>query len=263
MSSKTATTIDPASRLGRVQAYWNERIHDLEMTSHEPGTPEFFADLDEYRFDKLRYLPKLVDFSGYQGKRLLEVGCGIGTDLVRFAKGGAHAVGVDFSGTALDLAQRNADCSEVSVELHLANGEDLAFADGSFDVVYGHGVLQYTAAPEKMVAECRRVLVPDGQAIFMVYNRISWLNVLSKLMKVPLEHEDAPVLQKFSIAEFRGLLSGFASTRIVPERFPVRSRLHGGWKGFVYNNLFVGPFQLLPRRLVQPLGWHLMAFCQR
>ena len=109
MPSETATTFDPASQLGRVQKYWNARIHDLEMTSHEPGTREFFADLDEYRFDKLRYLPKLVDFSSYQGRRLLEVGCGIGTDLVRFAKGGAHTVGVDFSTTALDLAQKNTD----------------------------------------------------------------------------------------------------------------------------------------------------------
>ena len=97
----------------------------------------------------------------------------------------------------------------------------------------------------------------------MVYNRISWLNALSKLMKVPLEHEDAPVLRKFSIGEFRQLLSDFPGVRIVPERFPVRSRLHGGLKGFVYNNLFVGPFQLLPRPLVRPLGWHLMAFCRR
>jgi ubiquinone/menaquinone biosynthesis C-methylase UbiE len=233
------------------------------MTSHEPGTPEFFQDLDEYRFDKLRYLPKLVDFSSYRGKDLLEVGCGIGTDLVRFATGGARAVGVDFSTTALALARKNANCSGVAVELHLANGEDLPLEDGSFEVVYAHGVLQYTTDPHRMVAECRRVLVPGGEAIFMVYNRISWLNALSKLMKVPLEHEDAPVLRKFSIREFRELLSDFASVRIVPERFPVRSRLHGGWKGFAYNNLFVGLFQLLPRPLVRRFGWHLMAFCTR
>ena len=263
MPSETATKFDPASQLGRVQKYWNERIHDLEMTSHEPGTCEFFRDLDEYRFDKLRYLPRLVDFSGYRGKRLLEVGCGIGTDLVRFAAGGAHAVGVDFSATALELARKNAECASVPVALHLANGEDLPFEEASFDVVYAHGVLQYTAEPRRMVAECRRVLVPGGQAIFMVYNRLSWLNALSKVMKVPLEHEDAPVLRKFSIGEFRALLGKFASIRIVPERFPVRSRLHGGWKGFAYNNLFVGPFNLVPRPFVRRLGWHLMAFCTR
>ena len=58
---------------------------------------------------------------------------------------------------------------------------------------------------------------------------------MSKVMKVALEHEDAPVLKKYSIAEFRALLKPFAETRIVPERFPVKSRLHKGWKGVAFN----------------------------
>ena len=107
------------------------------------------------------------------------------------------------------------------------------------------------------------MLVPGGQAIFMVYNRISWLNGLSKVMKVALEHEDAPVLRKYTIGEFTALLAPFAATRIVPERFPVKSRLHGGWKGVAFNTLFVGTFNALPRALVRPLGWHLMAFCRK
>jgi hypothetical protein len=105
------------------------------------------------------------------------------------------------------------------------------------------------------------VLKPGGQAIFQVYNRVSWLNVLSKVMKVGLEHDDAPVLKKFSIAEFRRLLTGFQDVRIVPERFPVKSRLHGGWKGALYNGVFVGTFNALPKSVVQRYGWHLLAFC--
>ena len=107
------------------------------------------------------------------------------------------------------------------------------------------------------------MLKPGGEAIFQVYNRISWLNALSKLMKVGLEHDDAPVLLKFSIGEFRRLLAGFREVRIVPERFPVKSRLHGGWKGAVYNGLFVGTFNALPRPLVRRFGWHLLAFCRK
>ncbi len=246
-----------------IRRYWNERIHDLEMTTHPVGTREFFADLDDYRFDKLRYLPVLVDFGGFRGQRLLEVGCGIGTDLARFAGGGAVVTGVDLSQTAIDLATKNFTGLGLPGDLRVGDGEALPFPDASFDVVYGHGVLQYAARPERIIAELHRVLAPGGRGIFMVYNRISWLNALSKVMKVPLEHEDAPVLVKYSIAEFRALLAPFADTRIVPERFPVKSRLHGGWKGLAFNGLFVGTFNALPRAWVRPLGWHLMAFCRK
>ena len=250
--------------INEIQAYWNHRIHDLEMTDEPVGTRGFFDDLDDYRYDKLRYLPQLVDFSAYQGQRLLEVGCGIGTDLVRFATGGARVTGVDLAQTAIDLADKNFALHGLTAEeLRVANGEALPYPDATFDVVYGHGVVQYTADAAQLIRECHRVLKPGGTGIFMVYNRVSWLNALSQVMKVPLEHEDAPVLVKYSIAEFRSLLAPFAEVRIVPERFPVKSRLHGGWKGVAFNTLFVGAFNALPRGLVRPLGWHLMAFCRK
>jgi len=254
--------LEPGSLLSRIRDYWNAHIHDLEMTRHPPGSPEFFADLDAYRFDKLRYLPRLVDFDGYRGRRLLEVGCGIGTDLVRFARGGAQVTGVDLSRTAIALARRNLELAGLSGRLQVANGERLPFENQSFDLVYAHGVLQYTADPPALVRECRRVLAAGGEAIFMVYNRFSWLSAMSKLMQVGLEHQDAPVLRTYSIGELRRLLGGFGEVRIVPERFPVVSRLHRGWKAALYNRLFVPAFELLPRALVRPLGWHLMAFCR-
>src|SRR4029079_7466595 len=135
--------------------------------------------------------------------------------------------------------------------------------DASFDVVYGHGVLQYTADASRVVHECHRVLRPGGQAIFMVYNRVSWLNAMSKLTKVALEHEDAPVLKKYSIKEFRQLLGVFAHVQIVPERFPVKSRLHHGWKGVLFNTLFVGGFNALPRALVRGFRRALLAFFRK
>jgi SAM-dependent methyltransferase len=247
-----------------IARYWNERIHDLEMTEHPVGSREFFDDLDEYRFDKLHYLPRLVDFSSYRGRALLEVGCGIGTDLVRFARGGALVTGVDLSATAIELARTNFALHGLTPQaLRVANGEALPYEDDRFDVVYGHGVVQYTADAPRLIRECHRVLKPGGEAIFMVYNRVSWLNALSKVMKVALEHEDAPVLKKYSIGEFRSLLSPFHDVRIVPERFPVKSRLHKGWKGVAFNTVFVGTFNALPRAWVRPLGWHLMAFCRK
>lgn len=247
----------------RVRAYWNERIHDLDMTRAAVGTRAFFDELDEYRFDKLAYLPRVVDFGGYRGRRLLEIGCGTGTDLVRFARGGADVLGVDLSDTAARLARQNLSVHGCAGRVFVADGGELPFRDRSIHTVYAHGVLQYAANPRAIVEEALRVLEPGGDAIFMVYNRLSWLHAMSRVMRVPLEHADAPGLRLYTIDEYRALLDGFTECAIVPERFPVPSRLHRGWKGALYNGVFVGAFNMLPRRLVGRFGWHLMAFCRR
>jgi SAM-dependent methyltransferase len=246
-----------------VRDYWNRHIHDLEITTQPVGSRGFFADLDQYHFEKLHHLLRLVAFDGYRGRSVLEVGCGAGVDLARFAKGGAEVTGVDLAASAIDLARANFEQQGLKGLLQVADGECMPFPDNSFDLIYAHGVVQYTANPQRLVEECRRVLKPGGEAVFQVYNRISWLNALGKMMKVGLEHDDAPVLRKFSIGEFRRLVSGFKEVGIVPERFPVRSRLHGGWKGAVYNGLFVGSFNALPKALVRRFGWHLLAFCRK
>jgi SAM-dependent methyltransferase len=246
-----------------VRDYWNRHIHDLEITRHPVGSPGFFADLEQYHFEKLHHLPRLVQFDGYRGRKVLEVGCGAGTDLVRFARGGAEVAGVDIAPSAIELARANFAQQRLAADLRVADAEQLPFGDSTFDLVYAHGVLQYTSNPAALAAECHRVLKPGGEAIFQAYNRVSWLNALSKLMKVPLEHEDAPVLEKYSASELRALLRDFRDVRIVYERFPVKSRLHGGWKGLMFNTFFVGTFNALPRGLVRRFGWHLLAFCRK
>lgn len=245
-------------RVKAIAEYWNRHIHDLEIATHPVGSAGFFAELDTYRYEKLDYLPRIVEFPSFRGLRLLEIGCGVGTDLVRFIQAGAHATGIDLATVSIALAQQNLIHQGLAANLCTMDGEELGFADNTFDAVYAHGVLQYTADPEKMVQEIYRVLAPGGKAVLMVYNRYSWLNLLSKVSNVGLEHEDAPVLRKFSIGEFRRLLKPFCRSTIIPERFPVHTRLHHGWKAALYNQLFVSTFERIPRSWVRLLGWHLI-----
>lgn len=242
-----------------IRTYWNEHIHDLKIARHPVGTREFFDEIDAYRFEKLEYLPRVIGYSSYAGKRLLEVGCGIGIDLVRFAKNGAIVTGIDLADEAIELAKKNFELHSVSGDLRTMNGENLRFSEESFDVVFVHGVLQYTHDPIRMTREIQRVLKPGGEAILMVYNRYSWLNVLSLLFGVKLEYTDAPAFKKYSIAEFRSILGGFSRVGIIPERFPVRTRLHTGLMAAMYNRFFVDAFNLIPKAIVRPFGWHLIA----
>ena len=252
--------VDNRKLIEWVADYWDEHIHDLAITTYPMGTREFFQELEAYRYDKLNYLPRLVDFSAYKGRDLLEVGCGIGIDLLRFACGGANVTGIDLSKTAIDLACKNFEQSEQNADLRVMNGECMQFIDNTFDVVYAHGVLQYTADTAKMIAEIYRVLKPGGEALMMVYNKHSWLNLMRNVTNVPLEHEDAPVLKKFSVRELKQLLHPFQDYRIIPERFPVKTKLHSGWKAHLFNSVFVRVFNLMPKRWISPFGWHLMAF---
>ena len=245
-----------------IRAYWDTHIHDLEITRHPPGSAGFFADLEHYHFEKLHHLPKLIPFERYRGRRVLEVGCGAGTDLIRFARNGALATGVDLASSSIALASKNFAIERLRADLLVADGESLPLRDKTFDFVYAHGVVQYTSDDRALVSECRRVLKAGGLAVFQVYNRVSWLNALSQVTKVDLEHVDAPMLKKYSIPEFRDLLKDFSRVRIVPERFPVKTRLHGGLKGTLYNTVFVGLFNAMPRWLTRRFGWHLLAFCE-
>ncbi len=246
-----------------ITAYWDEHIHDLAVATQPIGSPGFFQQLANYRYDKLNYLPELVHFSSYQGRSLLEVGCGMGIDLVQFARAGATVTGIDLSSRAINLARLNMSQNGLRADLRVMNGELMQFPDKSFDVVYAHGVLQYTAHAEKMVTEIHRVLKPGGEAILMVYNRNSWLNLLRNVTRVSLEHEDAPVLKKYSLRELNHLLKLFNNYRIIYERFPVKTKLHSGWKAHIFNEVFVSVFNTMPRLLVNRLGWHFMIFAYK
>lgn len=250
---------DNAALLERIRRYWEENIHDSRIAKHPAGSKAFFDELEEYHFEKLSYLPRIVSFASFRGKRVLEVGCGIGVDLVRFARQGAIVTGIDLSRTAIDLARKNFALRGLAGDLRVMNGEAMEFEGESFDAVYAHGVIQYTADPARMISEIHRVLRPGGQAILTVYNKYSWLNLLSKIAGVGLEHQDAPAFKKYSAREFRKMLDGFSQVEITIERFPVRTRLHGGLKGALYNRVFVSAFNAMPRSLVRRFGWHIAA----
>ena len=144
--------------LTAIAVYWDEHIHDLEIATEPVGSAAFFAQLDAYRFDKLRYLPKVVNFPAYKDKQLLEIGCGVGLDLARFAKAGATVTGIDLAKTSIDLAKTNVQQQNLSADLYVMNGEAMPFEDNAYDVVYAHGVLQYTAdAPPDDSGDSSRV----------------------------------------------------------------------------------------------------------
>jgi SAM-dependent methyltransferase len=262
-ATANGTETSAAALEGRVREYWNQHVHDANVSTSPPGTDRFFAELEAYRADKLSYLLTAVDFAAYAGQRVLEIGCGIGLDLVRLARAGALPVGVDVSETAVRLAAGRESGVGSAPAVRVADGATLPFPDESLDVVYSHGGLPYVADSNAVIRESHRVLRRGGEAIFMAYHQRSWLNAMRQLGRVRLAHSDAPVLRIESLAAFRESLAGFELCTIVPERFPVPTRIHGGWKAATFNQLVIPLWRLVPRSFVKPFGWHLLAYCRK
>ena len=256
---------DPMSRSCQIKntdlirEYWTKNLHDAEITHHPVGTMEFFKDLEQYHYEKLEYLRRIIDFKAYREKKLLEIGCGLGIDLVQFAKGGAMVTGVDLADNVIGLAKKNLELHGVNGELLVMDGEDLSFNDNSFDAVFTHGVLAYTSNAELMIREIHRVLKPGCEAILMMYHRNSWLFFIAELLGIRLGREDAPVFKTYSIDEFQRMLKDFSQSEIVTARFPVKTRVHKGPKAVIYNRLFVPFFSVIPEGMVRRFGAHLIA----
>jgi ubiquinone/menaquinone biosynthesis C-methylase UbiE len=171
-SSQTGDT--NAELKERVRAFWQAHPCGTKFSDAEVGTREFFERIEAHRYAKEWHIPEAADFAGARGLRVLEIGCGLGTDGVQFAKAGADYTGVDLTDAAIELARKRFELSGLRGELRVSDAENLDFADESFDLVYSHGVLHHTPDIARAVREIHRVLKPEGRAMVMLYHRDSY-----------------------------------------------------------------------------------------
>jgi ubiquinone/menaquinone biosynthesis C-methylase UbiE len=158
----------------RVRDFWQAHPCGAKFASAEVGSQEFFDLIESFRYEKEWHIPEAAGFAATRGKRVLEIGCGLGTDGVQFAKAGAEYTGVDLTRAAVDLARRNFELRGLTGNFQTADAEHLEFPADSFDLVYSHGVLHHTPDTPRASREVHRVLKPGGRAVVMLYHRDSY-----------------------------------------------------------------------------------------
>lgn len=164
----------------RVRDWWNARPCGSPVSRAEIGSRAFFGEVERHRYAQEPYIPEVVHFERWRGTQVLEIGCGLGTDLLRFARAGAHVTGVDLTPRAVELTTRRLQLEGYSGRIQTGDAESLDFADETFDLVYSHGVLHHTPDTQRAFDEVHRVLKPGGMAIVMLYHKHSynyWVNI--------------------------------------------------------------------------------------
>lgn len=159
--------------MGR-QDFWTEYQPGFRASEAPVGTPAFFAEVESRRYELEPHIAELVDFERWAGTDVLEAGCGIATDGIRFVRANARYTGIDFSPTALALARRRLDLEGGAARFVHGSVDRLPFADASFDLVYSNGVIHHVPETGRAIREFHRVLRPGGTVIVMVYHRRSF-----------------------------------------------------------------------------------------
>ena len=226
----------------RAREQWGQDPCGAEYDrEHELGTREFFDEVERYRYQEYApWMPRLMEFEKFRGARLLEVGCGMGTDLLQFARGGARCTGVDLTPRSVEITRHRFKLYGAQGNFMISDGEHLPFRSESFDVVYSNGVLHHTPDTAGSIREVHRVLRAGGVAKIMLYHRNSlnyWFEIVLRRGIVGLEflrgrsaeeimsrvieisnHDARPLVKVYSRGEVRELFGMFKDVRVDVEQ---------------------------------------------
>jgi 2-polyprenyl-3-methyl-5-hydroxy-6-metoxy-1,4-benzoquinol methylase len=261
-----------------VRQYWDARPCNIKHSSQTVGSRDYFDEVEARKYFVEPHIPAFARFERWAGKRVLEVGCGIGTDSINFARAGAQLTAVDLSSESLRIAERRADVMQVADNIRFvqANAEELAsaLAGESYDLVYSFGVIHHTPRPERALMEIRALMAPGGALRLMVYHRRSWKVAwvvvnhgrgrFWKTEELVAEHSEAqtgcPVTYTYTRRGVRDLVErcGFRVDDIqVDHVFPYRIRDYVEYR-YVKEPYFRWMPVPLFRAFERRFGWHLL-----
>jgi SAM-dependent methyltransferase len=258
-----------------VKQYWDRRPCNIRHSPKPIGTREYFQEVENRKYFVESHIPLFADFLRWRGKEVLEIGCGIGTDSVNFARNGAHLTIVELSTQSSEITKKRLELEGLRANVINGNAEELDNLlpqEKKFDLIYSFGVIHHTPCPERVVAAIAERLKPKGELRLMVYARRSWKvlwiharygwrepwNWRRLVAKYSEAEIGSPVSYVYSRREARALLHGFeiismTKDHIFPYRIPdyVHYRYVKNW----YFRWLPAPwFRWLERRL----GWHLL-----
>ena len=261
----------------RAREQWGQDPCGAEYDrEHELGTREFFDEVERYRYQEYApWMPRVMEFDHFRGARLLEIGCGMGTDLLQFARGSARCTGVDLTPRSVEISRHRFQLYGADGSFMISDGEHLPFRSESFDVVYSNGVLHHTPDTAGAIREVHRVLRPGGVAKVMLYHRNSlnyWVEIVLRRGVLGLEflrgrsaeeimsrviefsdHDARPLVKVYSRKQVRELFGMFKDVRVDVEQL-MRAELR-----FLSPLVTDAVFEKLRKRI----GWNVIVTAKK
>jgi SAM-dependent methyltransferase len=260
-----------------VRQYWDRRPCNIRHSPQSVGTRAYFDEVEARKYFVEPHIPRFAEFERWRGKKVLEIGCGIGTDTVNFARHGAAVTAVDLSANSLEIARQRVEVYGLGDRVRFFSGsaEELTsfVPKQTYDLIYSFGVIHHTPHPERVLDQVRQYAGAGSTLKVMVYHRYSWKVLWIAVgygkgqfwhtVELVAQHSEAqtgcPVTYTYSRGEARGLVEsrGFRVTDLfVDHIFPYRIADY-----VQYRYVKAWPWTWLPhpvsRWLEKRFGWHL------
>lgn len=204
----------------QVRDFWDRASCGEDLYLHGSEAADFAAQAQaRYRLEP--YIPDFARFAEAKGRKVLEIGVGLGADHEQFARAGAELSGIDLTPRAIANTRQRLAVMGLHSDLREGDAENLPFDANSFDIVYSWGVIHHSPNTPRAAQEILRVLRPGGRFAVMIYQRHSmigymlWLRYalargrpFTSLDTIYSRYLESPGTKAYSPAEARALFAG-------------------------------------------------------
>lgn len=250
--------------LSEVQKFWDSRPCNIKHSMAEVGTRNYFEEVEARKYFVEPHIPAFADFASWRGKKVLEIGCGIGTDAINFARSGAIYTGVELSNSSLDLTKKRFEVFGYKAKnLLIGNAEEISdlLPGQTFDLIYSFGVLHHTPSIENALASIQKISQSDTILKIMVYAENSYKQaMINDGLDQPEAQFGCPIANSYTKEKITELLdvAGFNTNKISQDHiFPYKVEQYKN-----YEYLREDWFQSMPAKVFEALeksfGWHLL-----
>lgn len=250
----------PAS-LESVRDYWNRRPCNVRHGTAPVGTKEYFDQVEDRKYMVEPHIPGFSEFGKWKGKKVLEIGCGLGTAAVSFARAGADYTAIELSDESLKLARQRFEVFGLKGHFYSGNAEELSSVVPveRYDLVYSFGVIHHAPHPEKIVAEVKKYLGPCSEFRLMLYAKNSWKNILIEAgLDQPEAQSGCPIAFTYTHDEVRALLRDYEIVDLRQDHiFPYVIEKYVRYE-YELQPWFKAMSPTMFRALEQALGWHTL-----
>ena len=262
-----------------IEKYWDTRPCNINHSKKKVGTKEYYDEVEKRKYFVEHHIPPFVEFDKWKNKEVLEIGCGIGTDSISFARAGANLTIIELSSKSLEICKERFKVMGLTANFILGNAENVASLVGKkkFDLVYSFGVIHHTESPEKIVAGAHSVLNDGGDFRIMIYAKYSFklfdfmkiaaVEDFSRAEEIIQHYSEAqlgcPRTLTYTLKEAKELLKDFTITSMQKDfifKYDIPEYIKGN---YVVRDCFKNMSDAQFQEMCEEVGWNLMIKCKK